>query len=122
MSNYAAGVSCVRVKQNVHIKKISFTFEVTRICARTNASVSHDRDISFLSPSVTQQQMAAVAQEHQGLLMKACQRMCVVAWQTRYFVLRGASLLYYSDTSCSLLKGDIRVDTSGASVTKVLSE
>ena len=66
--------------------------------------------------------MAAVAQEHQGLLMKACQRMCVVAWQTRYFVLCGASLLYYSDTSCSLLKGDIRLDTSGASVTKVLSE
>jgi hypothetical protein len=59
--------------------------------------------------------------EQQGPLMKACQRMCVVAWQTRYFVLRGPSLLYYSDSSCLLLKGDIRLDTIGASVTKVRS-
>jgi hypothetical protein len=65
---------------------------------------------------VTQQQMA---QEHQGQLMKACQRMCVVAWQMRFFVLRGHSLLYYSDSSCMLLKGDIRLDATGASVTKV---
>lgn len=45
----------------------------------------------------------------------------MVAWQTRYFVLRGPSLLYYSDSSCLLLKGDIRLDTIGASVTKVRS-
>jgi hypothetical protein len=65
--------------------------------------------------------MQQMAQEHQGPLMKACQRMCVVAWQTRYFVLRGPSLLYYSDSSCSFLKGNIRLDTIGASVTKVRS-
>jgi hypothetical protein len=39
----------------------------------------------------------------------------------RFFVLRGTRLLYYSDSSCSLLKGDIRLDASGASVTKVHS-
>jgi hypothetical protein len=60
-----------------------------------------------------------MAQEQQGPLMKACQRMCVVAWQVRFFVLRGCSLLYYSDSSCTALKGDIRLDSAAASVTKV---
>jgi hypothetical protein len=62
-----------------------------------------------------------MAKEQQGPLMKACQRTCVVAWQTRFFILRGPSLLYYNDKSCSVLKGDIRLDAIGASVTKVLN-
>ncbi len=82
----------------------------------TKCTALHDREVSLRSPFVKENQMA---QEHQGTLMKACQRMCVAAWQLRFFVLRGSSLLYYSDSSCSLLKGDIRLDASGASVTKV---
>jgi hypothetical protein len=70
---------------------------------------------------MAQEHQGQLAQEHQGQLMKACQRMCVVTWQMRFFVLRGTRLLYYSDSSCSLLKGDIRLDASGASVTKVHS-